>query len=85
MSKWKNKGKGYGDNSTIQGSDISFGQFRLSIHRHISYPKDKWLATCGYLFSCRELSSKDLEQAKIQAKSLLQCILQNALDKIISK
>jgi hypothetical protein len=40
---------------------------RISVHRHIHYPKDTWLLTCLPFFDCRELSSKDVELAKQEA------------------
>ena len=83
MSKWKDNKRGWGEDAIIKGSEIRFGWFKLSVHRHIDYPKDKWLASCAYIFNCRELASKDLRQAKAQAKAALQCILQDALDEIL--
>ena len=82
MSKWKDKTDGWGKDSITKGSEIKFGQFRLSIHRHIDHPKDMWLASASYIFGCRELASKDLSQAKVQAKAMLQCIFQDAVDEI---
>ena len=82
MAKWKDKAIKY-NNPEIKKSMIQFGVFRIEVHRNINYPKDKWLASCPHLFSCRELASKDIIQAKAQAKEMLQCILQDAVDEIV--
>jgi len=82
MAKWKDKTRGYGESTIIEGSEIKFGQFRLSVHRHIDHPKDMWLASASYIFNCKELASKDLRQAKVQAKAILQVILQDTVDEI---
>lgn len=81
MAKWKDKIKSWNP-KVIKSSEVDFGRFRLCIHRHINYPKDTWLASCAYLFSCRELASTDLAKAKCQAKACLQTILKDALDEI---
>ena len=78
MAKWKDKLK----NGEIDGSEIRFGAFRLSVHHHIAHKKDEWLSSCGYLFNCRPLQSKDIRLAKVQAKAILQVILQGAVDEI---
>lgn len=39
-----------------------------------------WFASCDGLFNWTLLKSKDLAEAKIQAKAKLQAVLQNALD-----
>jgi len=62
MAKWKDKEKKY-DNPEVVSSELKFGDFRLSIHRHIDYKKDKWLASSQF-FSCRQMDSTDIEQKK---------------------
>jgi hypothetical protein len=84
MPKWKDKKKKF-DNPEIDSSEIKLGLFRLFVHRHIHYPPDTWLASCGYLFSQIELASKDLEQAKIQAVAKVHVILEDALADILAK
>ena len=82
MSKWKDKKKSYVCDEISQ-SEISFGQFRLTVHRHIHYPPDVWLASCTDMFSQMELKSKDLSEAKCQAKARVQSILEEALKDIL--
>jgi hypothetical protein len=51
-----------------EGSVTNFAGCRLSIHRHIHYPKDQWLFSCNLLgIDNAELKSKDLEEAKQEA------------------
>jgi len=83
MPKWKDKKRRF-DNPEIESAETRLGSFRLTVHRHIHYPPDTWLASCGYLFSQVELASKDLEQAKIQAVAKLQVILETALADILA-
>jgi len=39
---------------------------RISVHRHIHYPPDMWLCSCG-LFDKLALESKDIDAAKAEA------------------
>ena len=78
MAKWKDKLK----NGKINESEIRFGEFKLSVHRHIAHKEDEWFSSCSYLFSCKPLHSKDVSQAKVQAKAILQVILQDAVAEI---
>jgi hypothetical protein len=79
---WKDKKKRY-DSDEIESSEINLGCFRLTVHRHIHYPPDVWLASCTNLFSQIELASKDLDEAKCQAKAKVQVLLENALKDIL--
>ena len=81
MAKWKDRMKSW-DPPKVEESSVRFGRFKLSVHRHIHYPKDTWLASCAYLFDRHELTSKDIVEAKCQAKAYLQTTLKNALDEI---
>jgi len=58
---------------------IKVGSFYLHVHRHIHYPEDKWFASCSGLFSRRELASKEVRQAQIQALSHLHTVLLDGL------
>ena len=82
MNKWKDKKRGYGEDAVVRSSEIKFGTFRLSVHRHIDYPENQWLASSNWLLVGRELASEDLEQAKAQATAILQGILQDAINEM---
>ena len=82
MQKWKDRKKSY-YSPEIESSTATFGRFRLDVHRHITHPPDVWLASCGNLFNQIEMASKDLSQAKIQAKAKLQVILEDAVSEIL--
>jgi hypothetical protein len=75
MPKWEDEIKG----NTPVGSSAKCGRFRLDVHRHIHYPADVWLASCGYLFSQKVLKSKSFELAKYEAAIELKLILTEAL------
>lgn len=47
-------------------------KLKLSIHRHIYYPKDQWLCSC-YLLNIEkaELMNKDTEKAKQEALNII--------------
>ena len=85
MKKWKDFGKLVDGDIDIRSSEIRFGEFNLIVHRHIHYPKDMWLASCAYIFDQVELYSKNLDEAKTQAKAKLQVILQDALDELLEQ
>ena len=82
MVKWEDKKKRY-DDPTIVSSTARVGMFRLSVHHHIYFPDDVWVATCYGMFEKVELKSKDLEEAKCQAVAKMQVVLEEAIDKII--
>lgn len=82
MPDWKDKKRNY-TSDEIVSSEIRFGKFRLTVHRHIHYPPDVWLASCTDLFSQIELASKELNEAKCQAKAKVQVILEDALKDIL--
>ena len=82
MAKWEDETSGYGEDAVVKSSRIRFGYFRLSVHRHIHFPRIVWFASSPYLLECRELASRDLNEAKVQAKAILQCILQDAVDEM---
>lgn len=81
MTKWKDEKAGYAD-PKIVGSEILLGKFKLSVHRHIHYDADTWLASCYGLFDQVVLKSKDLSEAKCQAKAKVQVIMEDALKDI---
>lgn len=59
------------------------GPFRLTVHRHIHYPKEQWLmSTAQMLFDCEQLASPDIEEAKCQAVAMLQAACQQVIDEI---
>ena len=82
MPTWKDKTKRFSADE-IGSSEIRLGTCRITVHRHIDYPPDVWLASCHPgLFSQIELASKDLGEAKCQAKAKLQVMLEAALKDI---
>lgn len=82
MPPWKDKEK-RPDYSEIESSETRIGQFRLSVYHHIHYPPDTWLASCYGLFDRVELASKNLAEAKCQAKAKAQVILEDAIRDIL--
>jgi len=82
MSEWKNKFR-RSDDDEAKSSEAKYGCFRLCVHHYIGYPNDMWLASCypGLLDRVR-LESKNLEEAKCQAKAMLQVKLEEALKSI---
>jgi len=82
MAKWKDRKRHYNDEEPSESS-IRLGSLRLSIHRHIDHPPDQWLASCSMFFSQRELKSKKMDEAKCQAKAILQVILEDAIADIL--
>lgn len=63
---------------------MKMGEFRLTVHGHIHFPKDMWLASCPGLFDTDELASKDLNAAKCQATVKLQVILEQAIKDLVN-
>ena len=80
VGKWIDEVRG----GEVTGSVLKAGKFKISVHRHIHYPADMWLFDCYGLFDCKELASKNLEEAKCQAAALVQVELENAVKVIIS-
>lgn len=79
---WKDK-KGRYDDPKIMSSETRIGCFRLMVHRHIHYPPDVWLFSCSHLpLDQVELSSKSLDEAKVQAVAEVKTILETALRSI---
>jgi len=78
MPKWKDKKKSWQD-SEIVSSEVKFGRFKLAVHRHINYPPDVWLASAYDLFSQAEMDSKNLDEAKFQAKEKVKEIIAKAM------
>lgn len=78
MAKWKDKIKA----SELYEADLFFGEFRLTIHRHVYHPPNVWLASCHGLFSQSVLKSIDPEDAKIEAVKLVRAVLEHALEDI---
>ena len=76
--KWKDKTKGYPP--VVIGSEIRLGSFRLSIHRHIAYDPDVWLASCSHHFSAKVLRSKNLDDAKKEALDLFIAAQNRSMD-----
>ena len=46
---------------------------------------DMWLVSCYGLFEMRELVSKDMDKAKIEAMVILQVILDDSLHELTAK
>jgi len=82
MSKWKDK-INYSKNQEITESQIKLGGMKISVHRHINYAADVWFVSC-YFFDKKELTSKDLDQAKTQAKAMFQVKIEEVIGDILS-
>lgn len=80
MVEWKDKKNRSGD---VESSEIRLGVFRLIVHRYVGYPPDMWLATCYGVFDKTEMKSKDIDEAKCQAKAKLQCLFLNAISDMV--
>lgn len=66
-------------NGEIYESTLKAGKYLVTVHRHIHYKQDVWLASSQGLFICNRCQSKELEHAKIEAAALLKQNLQDAL------
>jgi hypothetical protein len=82
MSKWKDERKRYDDKEII-ASKLIAGRFKLTVHHYAGYNDDVWFASCYTLFCRYRLASNKLEEAKSQAKNMLQSILETALEDIL--
>jgi hypothetical protein len=81
MIKWKNVSSKRNDNSGIW--QAHFGKYRLTVHKHIYYPPERWLvSTHPDLFTTVLLDAKDLEGAKKEAVVMLKVALEQVLDSI---
>jgi hypothetical protein len=58
------------------------GLLRMTVHRHIHYPPDRWLLSCDPWFDKRELSSVDATKAKAEAVELVMQVLEGALNSL---
>jgi len=45
----------------------TLGPVRLTVHRHIHYPPDTWLASASGMFDATPLRAKDVGEAQIEA------------------
>lgn len=73
-NEWKDTSSyGQGDKERIPTAwGLNADGIRISVHRHIHYPKDVWLLSCHNLgVSLQELKSKDIEGAKAEAIGFL--------------
>lgn len=70
-----------GDNDRVPHEfTLKIGEFAIVVHRHTSYPKDMWLATCKpYLFIQRVLKSKDIKEAQCQAVAIFDVIIRDSV------
>jgi hypothetical protein len=75
MAKWNDKNR----NGVVVESTVQLGRFKLSVHRHIFYEPDQWLASSYGLFESKLLTSTDFEQAKAQAQNVLKQHLEQVL------
>jgi len=73
VAKWKVRhGK--------EAHELIAGRVRISLHRHIHYPPDTWLVSCGEAeFSAFELVSKTVDDAKKEAVDLVKDRLRTML------
>jgi len=71
------------DRSEPKSWEAKIGVFRLTVHRHIHYPPDTWLASCQPdVFDKLELRSKKIDEAKGEAVAKLKVICADALKAI---
>ena len=66
---------------TPSAFETTCGTFRLCVH-HYHDCGDTWFASCRNLFDLRQLKSKDIEEAKVEAADLLKKLLTEALEKL---
>ena len=57
----------------------------LTVHRHIHYPPDVWLASAEPFFDMKELTAKDPEKAKKEAIELVVSYLQKSIDLFVQE
>ncbi len=63
----------WNDGHRNDGSELSLKHLRVAVHHHIGYPPDHWLVSCYDLgIRCRDLMSKDLERAKLEALDVVE-------------
>ena len=74
MKEWEDRPR----KGEIKSSEIRFGAFRLIVHRYVGCG-DTWFASCHGLFGMADMESKNLPEAKSQAKAKLQAILEDAI------
>ena len=55
------------------------GRLKMTVHRHIHYPKNVWLLSCDPLFDCHQLESPEELMAKRQSAELIAGQLHKAL------
>jgi hypothetical protein len=79
MKTWSDKRKSW-DDDTITSSEARFGGYRLTVHRHIDYPPDVWLASCTIFFNKCVMQSKDLDGAKKEAMDKLRKMLKKTIE-----
>ena len=80
VSSWSRDEK---DRSQPKAWEAQIGMFRLTVHRHIYYPPDTWLASCRPdVFDKLELRSKGVFEAKCEAVAKLRAICEDALKAI---
>lgn len=82
MTNWKDVSSYYSQSDKIITPDTFeayCGLFRLVVH-HYHGCEDTWFASCQSVFVLRELQSLDIEEAKVEAVSILKKILTDALE-----
>lgn len=65
----------------LTGSEIYFGNFRLAVHHWVGCG-DVWFASCYGVIDRRTLDSTSLPEAKNEGKTMLQMILEEAIEAI---
>jgi hypothetical protein len=87
MSEWKDT-TSYSQNTKREDRvpktwELRLKHLRIKVHRYHSID-DVWFLTCHDInISVRELASKELEQAKCQAKAIVQATLEHMLEELI--
>jgi len=68
------------DTHKTGGAASKVGEFRLVVHHYVGFPPEQYLASCHGVFENKELKSKVLNEAKIEAEEILRFYLQRAID-----
>jgi len=80
MDEWKDiTTYSQGDKERIPSVyEFTIGGFRVAIHRHMDYEKDRWLVSCDALrINKIKLSNKDIEKAKLEGLQFVNNVLRN--------
>lgn len=86
MSNWKDVSSyGKGEDQTPKSWECRAGAFKMCVSRYVRGEPDRWYLSCLPWFDFRELKSTDTEEAKCQAKNLVQAELEKAISELVAK